>query len=229
MPKRLRIESFVSLPFEENSYIVWRDDPGAAAQGVEGKAFVVDPGFEPQLLLDKIDELELDIVAILNTHGHVDHIAGNAALKDRFPSAPLIIGAGDARMLTDPFANLSALGGMAVVSPPADHLVHEGQTLEVLGLAWDVREIPGHSPGHVVFIWRAGVPPIVFGGDVLFAGSVGRTDFPGGDGRQLVAGIREKLYTLPDETIVYPGHGSPTTTGEEKVTNPFTGRFSPIF
>lgn len=218
MVTKLRIESFVSLPFEENSYVVWKDD--------EEECFVVDPGFEPNLLLNKIDELDLKVTAILNTHGHVDHIAGNAAMKERFPEAPLIIGAGDERMLTDPFLNLSALGGVSVVSPAADYLVHHGQTLEVLGINWEVREIPGHSPGHVVFIWHEGNPPIVFGGDVLFAGSIGRPDFPGGDGRLLVRGIKEKLYNLPEQTIVYTGHGSPTTIGEEKASNPFTGSMS---
>ncbi|MFO0945418.1 MAG: MBL fold metallo-hydrolase [Planctomycetota bacterium] len=219
MSIKLRVDSFVSLPFEENSYIVRKDG--------EKECFVVDPGFEPDLLLQRIDDLDLEVTAILNTHGHVDHIAGNGAMKERFPTAPLIIGAGDARMLTDPFLNLSALGGVSVVSPPADYLVHDGQMLEVLGLQWEVKSIPGHSPGHVVFIWNEGNPPIVFGGDVLFAGSVGRADFPGGDGRLLISGIRSKLYCLPPESIVYPGHGTPTSVGEEMATNPFTtGRFS---
>src|SRR5690606_28946466 len=133
-----------------------------------------------------------------------------------------------ARMLTDPFLNLSALGGVSVVSPPADYLVHDGQMLEVLGLQWQVKEIPGHSPGHVVFIWNEGNPPIVFGGDVLFAGSVRRADFPGGDGRLLSAGIRSEHYCLPSESSVYPGHGTPTSIGEEMATNPLTGRSSPV-
>lgn len=220
MDKALRVLTVVSRPFEENSYIVHLPEKSGC--------FVVDPGFEPEQLIARIHEEELQVEAILNTHGHVDHIAGNEAMKHHFPEAPLIIGANDARMLTDPFANLSALGGTTVISPTADHLVHDGQTLKVLGLDFEVREIPGHSPGHVVFIWHEGTPPVVFGGDVLFAGSVGRFDFPGGDGRQLLDGIQNKLYDLPDDTVVYPGHGFPTTIIEEKTNNPFTNGQVPI-
>lgn len=218
MVDRLEVDVVVSAPFEENTYIVSR--PG------EGRCFVVDPGFEPEEIVRRLQLRNLELEAILLTHGHVDHIAGNAYLKDEYPSAPLIIGKGDARMLTDSLLNLSALGGASVTSPPADVLVHDGQNLEVIGLTFEVREIPGHSPGHVVFVWRSGRPPICFGGDVLFRGSVGRFDFPGSDGAALLNGIRAKLYDLPEDTIVYPGHGEPTTVGIEKATNPFTsGRF----
>jgi hydroxyacylglutathione hydrolase len=162
-------------------------------------------------------------VAILNTHGHADHIAGNAALKDQFPRCPLVIGAGDADKLTDPVGNLSANYGVPLVSPPADRTVGEGDVLDLAGVRWTVRETPGHSRGHVVFISRELAPILVLGGDVLFAGSVGRTDFPDGDPAELVGSIRGKLFTLPDETLVLPGHGPPTTIGEEKRSNPFVG------
>ncbi len=221
MSDHLDIRTIVSQPFEENSYVV--SVPGGS------KCFVIDPGFDPDSILDCMAEDSLSLEAILLTHGHADHIAGCAAMKEVFPSAPIIIGVGDARMLTDPLMNLSALGGMKVVSPPADHLVNEGQPLEVLGLEWDVREIPGHSLGHVVYVWRSGKPTIVFGGDVLFRGSIGRFDFPGGDGQKLIDGIRNKLYTLPDDTRIYPGHGEPTTVGLEKRTNPFTREGASLF
>jgi hydroxyacylglutathione hydrolase len=207
----VRIAVVESMPFAENTYLAWR--PGRT------DAVVIDPGFEPDAVLDRLRGEGLTPAVILNTHGHVDHIAGNEALKAAFPDAPLIIGAGDAAMLTDPMRNLSGLAGLPVTSPPADRTVREGDVVEAAGLRFEVFDIPGHSPGHVVFVLRDG--PLVFGGDVLFAGSIGRTDFPGGDLDLLLSGIRAKLWPLPDATRVFPGHGPPTTVGAEKRTNPF--------
>ena len=110
-----------------------------------------------------------------------------------------------------------------MVSPPADRTVREGDVLELAGMKLEVWETPGHSAGHVVFVAREAQPVRVFGGDVLFAGSIGRTDFPDGSWDQLRKSIHEKLFTLPDETVVYSGHGPATTIGEEKRTNPFVG------
>jgi hydroxyacylglutathione hydrolase len=207
-----KIDTIVSSPFEENSYIVRL--PGRQ------DCVVFDPGLEPDLILDALREENLTVAAILNTHGHADHIGGNEAMKAAFPDAPLIIGVGDAIMLTDPMANLSAVFGLPIVSPPADRTVTEGDVVEIAGFRFEVLDIPGHSPGHVAFVLR-GSPITVFGGDVLFRGSIGRTDFPGGDLDQLLTGIRTKLYTLPDDTVVYSGHGPVTTTGQERETNPF--------
>jgi glyoxylase-like metal-dependent hydrolase (beta-lactamase superfamily II) len=184
---------------------------------------VVDPGLQPDLILRTLAHARLTVAAILNTHGHGDHIGGNDQLKRAFPAAPLIIGELDAPMLADPMLNLSAAFGMYVVSPPANRTLREGDVVEAAGLTFDVLHLPGHSPGHVVFVWRSESPPVVLGGDVLFAGSVGRTDLPGGDHRALVHGIRSKLFALPNDTIVYPGHGPPTTVGTERQTNPFVG------
>jgi len=208
----LRVRSVLSMPFAENTYVVWLDG--------RSDALVIDPGLEPDAILDCLAREGVRPAAILNTHGHADHIAGNAALKSAFPDAPLLIGAGDEIMLSDPVANLSAFYGEPLTSPPADRTVREGDVLELAGLTLEVREIPGHSPGHVVFVWRD-QPCRVLGGDVLFRGGIGRYDFPGGDGRLLLAGIRAKLFTLPDDTIVYPGHGPETTVGHEKATNPY--------
>ncbi len=133
----------------------------------------------------------------------------------------------DEPKLTDAELNLSASFGVAVVSPPADTLLRDGDIYEAAGLQFEVRETPGHSIGHVVFIYR-GEPVHVFGGDVLFAGSVGRIDIPDGDFEALATGIRGKLYTLPDDTIVLPGHGPTTTIGREKRTNPFVRHLSQI-
>ena len=212
---KVHVHGIESRPFGQNSYVVWADG--------SDRAVVVDPGFEPDKIFAVLDARNLHLAAILCTHGHVDHIAGNAAMKERSPNAPLVIGAGDAVMLTNPVLNLSAAFGDPVVSPPADRLVRDGDTLTVGGLEMDVAEIPGHSAGHVVFAIRGTDPLIVLAGDVLFRGGVGRTDFPGGSFEQLKAGIEAKLWTLPDMTRVFPGHGPPTTVGLEKVSNPFVG------
>ncbi len=210
---QLEVRTIVEPNFAENSYIVWRRGGN--------DALVIDPGLEPERILACLRDNRLGVAAVLCTHGHADHIAGNQAIKEAFPQAPLIIGERDAVMLTDSVANLSAPFGFPLTSPPADRTVHEGDLLELAGLVLEVRDIPGHSPGHVVFVAHQARPIHVFGGDVLFRGSIGRFDFPGGDGNLLLAGIRTKLFDLPDDTIVYPGHGPSTTTGIEKQTNPF--------
>jgi len=211
----LRVECVESAPFAENSYVVWTL---GAAEG-----FVIDPGFDPDAVVEVLERNRLTLAAIVCTHGHVDHIAGNADLKQQFPAAPILIGRGDAAMLTDARLNLSGNWGFDITSPPADRLLGDGERITVAGIEMEVREIPGHSPGHVVFVLHGEYPPVVFGGDVLFAGSVGRTDFPGGSFEQLKRGIHAKLFPLPDGTKVFPGHGPPTTAGEEKRTNPFVG------
>jgi hydroxyacylglutathione hydrolase len=123
--------------------------------------------------------------------------------------------------LTDAELNLSAPFGCALTSPPADRTVLEGDRVAAAGFDLEVREIPGHSAGHVVFVWKANSPCLVFVGDVIFRGSVGRTDFYDGDMHQLEAGIRAKVFDLPDDTVLLPGHGQATTVGVEKRTNPY--------
>lgn len=204
-----------SEPFAENSYIVWRKG--------QNDCIVVDPGLDPVSIFDAIEREKLALVAILNTHGHADHIAGNGAMKERFPQAPLVIGTKDAYKLTDAKANLSAGYGFPIVSPPADRQVMHGEQIQYGGLAWEVRDTPGHSKGHVVFVLQATKETMVLGGDVLFYDSVGRTDFPDGDFDELKQSIHTQLFTLPDNTVIYPGHGSKTTVGREKHANPFVG------
>jgi hydroxyacylglutathione hydrolase len=202
--------------FAQNCYLVCL--PGRA------DCVVIDPGLEPSRILSVMGDAGLEPAAILCTHGHADHIAGNASLKKAFPEVPLIIGEGDAEKLVDPELNLSALFSAPLVSPPADRLVGEGDTVEAAGMTFQVLETPGHSSGHVVFLFQGQEPWVLFGGDVLFQGSVGRTDFPDGNTKQLLDSIRDKLFTLPPKTEVYPGHGEPTTIGEEMETNPYVGR-----
>ena len=215
-PQSFRLETIVSAPFEQNAYVVWKEG--------RDDAIVVDPGFDTDALLAVLSRHRLRLVAIVNTHGHADHIAGNAAMKTAHPRAPLMIGRGDARLLIDAEANLSAGFGMPIVSPPADRLLDEGERLEVAGFSFLVREIPGHSPGSVVLIADAETPPLVLAGDVLFSGSVGRTDFPGGSSEILFAGIRSKLFVLPDDALIVSGHGPITTVGRERRSNPFVGQ-----
>jgi glyoxylase-like metal-dependent hydrolase (beta-lactamase superfamily II) len=211
----MKLAVVVSAPFEENTYIAH----------LEGRpdCLVVDPGLEPDEILAHLDTHSLRPAAILITHGHSDHIAGNAQLKRRFPDCPIVVSHGDAAKLTDARLNLSAAFGANLISPPADVLVREGDVYSAAGIDLEVLEIPGHSCGHIVFVWRGGKPMLVFGGDVLFAGGIGRTDFPDGSFEQLEAGIHKKLFTLPDDTVVLPGHGPATTVGHEKHNNPFVG------
>ena len=201
--------------FSANTYIAHFDSGE--------QCLVIDPGLEPQAVLVALDAGGLSPGAILNTHGHADAVAGNDTLKKRWSACPLVIGAGDAGKLTDPQQNLSAPFGIPLISPEADVLVTEPETYRAAGFELEVLDTPGHSCGHVVFVWKGGSPWVVFTGDVLFQGNIGRSDFPDGSFQQLEAAIHDKLFRLPDDTIVLPGHGPPTTIGAQKRTNPFVG------
>ena len=213
MPLKLALHTVVSRSFGQNTFV--------ASLAGHSDCIIVDPGFDATAIQSCITQHHLTPKAILNTHGHADHIAGNQAMKRCWPECPLVIGRDEAHKLTDPQANLSAQYGFGLTSPPADELVDDGQVYEAAGLALEVRAIPGHSQGHVVYLWQGSAPWVVFAGDVLFQGSIGRYDFPDGDLDQLLTNIRTKLLSLPDDTVVLPGHGGATTIGHERAHNPY--------
>lgn len=219
IPGDLYVGRVVSVPFEENTYVFAR--PG------RDDCVVFDPGLQPGKILELLDTHGLAPAAILLTHGHADHIAGNARLKDRWPDCPIVIGVGDEPKLSDPVANLSSLSGFDVLSPPADETVAGGDVYEAGGLRWRVLDTPGHCAGHVTYLLEAEAsasgPVQVVGGDVLFQGSIGRTDFPDGDFDTLRDSVHTQLFPLPGDSVVYPGHGPTTTIDVEKRGNPFVG------
>ena len=195
--------------FAENCYIV--------ADREAREAVLVDPGEEAELFLARLRSEGLTLTAIWLTHAHLDHVAGIGLLKQRL-DVPVWLHPAD-RLLYDgaPDQARVFLGTDMPALPPPDRDIVPGEPMRVGHCAFEVRFAPGHSPGHVVFVTDG----VALVGDVLFAGSVGRVDLPGGDGSTLVRSIREQLLTLPDETSVYPGHGPETTIGRERVTNPF--------
>ena len=206
----------IALPngqFAENCYLV-------ADRGTR-EAVIIDPGEEPAMFLAELDTRAWSLKAIWLTHAHIDHILGvgpvHAATR-----APIYLHPLD-RPIYDALPQYGGWVGMQLEKPPApDRELQAGQTLKVGGFEFAVRFTPGHSPGSVSFVGDG----MVFGGDVLFNGSVGRTDLPGGDAATLMASIQSELLSLPDSTVVHSGHGPDTTIGVERLTNPFlTGAY----
>jgi glyoxylase-like metal-dependent hydrolase (beta-lactamase superfamily II) len=211
----LRIVSFTFNGFAENTYLLIDEATRATA--------IVDPGAyskaEQATLRDYVAEHQLDVTFLLNTHAHIDHVLGNAFVLNTYPGLPFLLHPLDLPTLRA-VATYAGPYGFANYEPaePTGELA-AGQVIELGESKLSVRFAPGHAPGHVVFYDEAGGQLV--GGDVLFKSSIGRTDLPGGDHNTLLKSIKEELLTLPDATVVYPGHGPSTTIGAERRSNPF--------
>ena len=204
----MKYEIVVVGALETNCYLVYCEETRACA--------VVDPGADPERIVAAIAGLELKPVVVLNTHGHVDHIGGNGDIVQKY-GVPLAMHAADTGMLrVSDNIELSLLLG-ARDSPPPDRLLADGDEVAVGNTSLRVVHTPGHTPGSVGFIHGG----VLFSGDTLFCGGVGRTDLPGGSWKDLERSIRERILTLPGETVVLPGHGPRTTVEQERLSNPF--------
>lgn len=202
----MEIRKFVSRMMAVNCYVVSEQDT----------AVVIDPVVEVEMILDYLRKQELKLLAIVNTHGHADHIAGNQRLAVE-TGAPVWIHEADAAYLADPALNLSQMVlGEGMTSPKAERLLTDGDQITVGGTVLTVIHTPGHTPGSICLLGSGAL----FSGDTLFKASVGRSDFPGGDGKILRQSL-QKLKKLPPETIIYPGHGQETSLKEELAHNFF--------
>ena len=206
----LKIVTLVVSPIMENCYIIYDE------KSLEG--IIVDPGDEADRILTAVKNLNLTIRYIVNTHAHADHIGANKEIGEKL-KAKLAVHADDAAMLTDPQLNLSVAGymGRLIISQPADILLHEGDIIVFGNCEFKVVHTPGHTPGGICLVGEN----VVISGDSLFAGSIGRTDFPTGSMTDLISSLKEKIMTLDPNMQVFPGHGGTTNIGWEKQNNPY--------
>ncbi|MBY0113772.1 MAG: MBL fold metallo-hydrolase [Phycisphaerales bacterium] len=211
MTQPLRVRTLTLGPFQTNCYIV--SEEGSA------DCFVIDASFGGEAIVEAIRREKLNPVALVFTHAHIDHIAGAHAVKRAFPDMPLWIHAQETQWLVDPELNLSAAAGMPITAPVHDRALVEGDSLDMPGGPWQVFHTPGHSPGSITLY--SATHAVAFVGDALFAGSIGRTDFPGCSLEELEQSIRGKIYPLPPKTRCFPGHGPATSVERERASNPF--------
>ena len=201
------VEKLVVGPFASNCYIV------GSQSNKEG--MIIDPGDEAKQILKRVKDLELDIKFIVLTHGHIDHIGALKEVKEA-TGAEVVIHGDDAKSLKNQLVAIAF--GLSYPTPPRpDRLLKDGDSLDVGGMHFEVLHTPGHTAGGICLLGQG----VVFSGDTLFNYGVGRADLPGGNYSQLMNSIQTKLMTLPDNTIVYPGHGTATTIGAERTGNPF--------
>lgn len=205
----LNIESRILLPsYGTNTWLLYDD--------LSQEAILVDPAAPSEELLHRISQLGIQITMIFNTHGHGDHIGGNTWFKERL-DAPLAIHSADAQMLVDNKKNLSHFLGTPLAEKEADIILEGGEVFKIGNHDLSVIHTPGHTPGCICLYGGK----YLISGDTLFEMSIGRTDFPGGSHQQIISSIREKLFVLPDDVVVCPGHGPQTSIGLEKKNNPF--------
>lgn len=209
----LKVTAFTFNPFQENTYIITND---------KNECWIIDPGMyvveEEKKLFDYIEKNELKPQQIINTHAHIDHVLGIDAVKQKY-NIKFGMHSLEQPVLDNATGSAMLFGLRMGAAPVADFFISENEHLKLNDDKIEVRLAPGHSPGSIVFYSKEN--NWLIGGDVLFNGSIGRSDLPGGNHEVLLKSIAEQLYTLPDETIVYSGHGDETTIGREKRTNPF--------
>ena len=206
----MNVQTVVVGPFQVNCYLYYDE---ASKLGV-----IIDPGAEEHAIVKAVEKAGFRPLAILLTHGHADHIAAVAPLMDRY-NIPLYAGKGEEALLADPSLNMSAFVGAPLTAPTPDTLLNDNELVQVGPIELRVLTTPGHSPGGICYLDERAA--ILFCGDTLFWGSVGRTDFPGCSHEQLIDSINRQLLPLPPSVICYPGHGPTTTIGGEKRNNPF--------
>ncbi len=209
----IQIQTFTFNPFAENTYLVYDET---------GEGVVIDPGcyekVEKETLAQFIEAKKLKIKYLLNTHCHIDHVLGNEFVKEKY-KVPFLIHKNDDPVLRSVKAYAPSYGFNLYHEVLPDGYLAEGDTVSFGNIIFDILFLPGHAPGHIGFYHKDSLS--LLSGDVLFEQSIGRTDLPGGDHNTLIKSIHQKIFTLPDQVVVYPGHGNTTTVGEEKISNPY--------